>query len=312
MDPRNTARSDQASSSRRAAFRTIAGTGAAIVALVTVGQDDLGQPSTGEAVVTANLNLRSGPGTSHSILRVIPKGSTVTTCDTGQVGFLTVGYNGTTGYASAEYLAPPGSAPSPPQPSGTAKTTAGVDLRSGPSTTHQVLRVVPAGAPIATTETVQNGVRYVTHDGLPGWMSNQYLTWDLAESPSGGTFTTTADLRLRAEPGTSSRILLVMPAGSVVKALAGTAAGFRQVSYRGTTGWATTDDLDQGIRGSRSRKGRHLPDDREAVTPPGPVFRTPLHAAARRLAGWSLPSPCESNAFPPCIHRAQRSPHGDR
>lgn len=232
-----------ATMTRRTAFRIIAGAGAAIFAAATVGQSALGQTATGEAVVTANLNLRSGPSTNHSVLRVIPRGSTVTVYNQGQAGFLMVGYDGTTGYASAEYLAPPGAPPSEQPPSGTARTTANVNLRSGPSTTHQVLRVVPAGARIGTTESVQNGFRYVTHDGLPGWMSNQYLTWDLGESPSGETFTTTANLRLRAEPNTSSGVLLVMPSGSVVKALSGKADGFRQVTYKGTTGWAATDYL---------------------------------------------------------------------
>ena len=244
VNPRTSSTPDRrATMTRRAAFRTIAGAGAAIIAVSTMGQGVLGQTATGEAVVTANLNLRSGPSTNHAVLRVIPKGATVTTYNAGQAGFLMVGYAGTTGYASAEYLAPPGAPPTEQPPSGMAKTTANVNLRSGPSMIHQVLRVVPAGTRVGTTETIQNGFRYVTHDGLPGWISNQYLTWDLGESPSGETFTTTANLRLRAEPNTSSGVLLVMPAGSMVKALSGTAPSFRQVSYQGTTGWAATDYL---------------------------------------------------------------------
>ena len=232
-----------ATMTRRAAFRTIAGAGAAIIAVTTMGQSVLGQTATGEAVVTANLNLRSGPSTSHRVLRVIPKGAVVTTYTKGQAGFLMVGYDGTTGYASAEYLAPPGAEPSEAPPTGTAKTTANVNLRSGPSTGHQVLHVVSSGEHVGTTESVQNGFRYVYYRGLPGWISNQYLSWDLGESPSGETFTTTANLRLRAEPNTSSKILLVMPSGSVVKAMSGKADGFRQVSYKGTTGWAATPYL---------------------------------------------------------------------
>lgn len=54
---------------------------------------------------TAALNLRKGPGTSYSILLVIPSGATVTALSsTAQGGFLNVQYAGTTGWASAKYL----------------------------------------------------------------------------------------------------------------------------------------------------------------------------------------------------------------
>ena len=38
-------------------------------------------------------------------------------------------------------------------------------------------------------------------------------------------------------------VILTMPANAVVTALSGTAPGWRQVSYKGTVGWASTNYL---------------------------------------------------------------------
>jgi uncharacterized protein YgiM (DUF1202 family) len=78
---------------------------------------------------TASLNLRSGPGTSYSVLLVIPNGATVNTTGSTQNGFSQLTYNGTTGWGATQYLT-----------GGSTITTATVfdgslNLRSGPGTT---------------------------------------------------------------------------------------------------------------------------------------------------------------------------------
>jgi len=56
-------------------------------------------------ITTGDLNLRTGPSTSYSILRVIPKGSLVQLLDPNPVnGFLHVDDQGLTGWASSAYL----------------------------------------------------------------------------------------------------------------------------------------------------------------------------------------------------------------
>ncbi|MBL8956371.1 MAG: SH3 domain-containing protein [Myxococcaceae bacterium] len=55
---------------------------------------------------TANLNLRTGPGTGSSVRLVIPKGGRVTTVNrtTPSGGWYNVKYNGVTGWSSGKYL----------------------------------------------------------------------------------------------------------------------------------------------------------------------------------------------------------------
>ena len=62
----------------------------------------------GEARVTADtLNLRSGPGTTHAILTTMPCGATVAVVGGPTTGWWNVTFNGTTGWASGNYLVAP-------------------------------------------------------------------------------------------------------------------------------------------------------------------------------------------------------------
>lgn len=55
---------------------------------------------------TANLSFRKGPGTSYSLIAVIPSGTVIKVLDTSaQNGYLNVEFNGTGGWAYAAYLA---------------------------------------------------------------------------------------------------------------------------------------------------------------------------------------------------------------
>lgn len=234
---------------RRSALRAFAGAGAALLATTTVMR--VAARSTDSLIVnTAGTRLRSGPGTGYSVLASLAYGTEVRyLADSGSAnGYrwskVKVLATGQEGYVAASLLsAPDAGTPPPTDPRiiGTARTTANVNLRSGPSTGNSVLRMVSAGTTVQISDTVQNGYRYVNHDGLAGWIADQYL--GSANQPSGETATTTARLNLRAEPSTSADILLVMASGSLVQLLPGTAAGWRQVSYNGTTGWAATSYL---------------------------------------------------------------------
>ena len=53
-----------------------------------------------------SLNMRSGPGKAYAAFKSIPKGETVEVLMEHDNGWDFVRWNGTTGYVSAEYLAP--------------------------------------------------------------------------------------------------------------------------------------------------------------------------------------------------------------
>lgn len=225
--------------SRRSAIRVFTTAGIALAAFAAIGQasaEHTSQPYT----VSANANFRSGPGTDYPVITVIPRGATFTLTAREQGSFYGVTYNGTNGWVYAPLIVAAGASEDPSMV-GEAYATTAVNLRSGPGTGHTVLRVVAKGSTLNVSNTVQDGFRYVVHEGMAGWLADQFIAWRSGTgSGAGSTFTTTANLNLRAEPSMAAQVLLVMPVGSAVTALDGGTNGFREVSYKGTTGWAAT------------------------------------------------------------------------
>jgi uncharacterized protein YraI len=201
-----------------------------------VGAQEAAAAATSSYRTATDLRLRTGPSTRRRIILVMPKGVTVTNLGAVKNGFAKVSYKGTEGWASLDFLiATDGS--QDPVLLGSAITTTAVNLRSGPSTSNQVLRVLAAGASVQTSDTVKNGFRYVVHDGLAGWVYDTYLKAG-EDSPPAGTLVTTTALNLRAEPNTNAKILTVMPEGTTVTPTGKGYAGFVQVVYGNLTGWA--------------------------------------------------------------------------
>jgi D-alanyl-D-alanine carboxypeptidase len=236
--------------SRRSLVKSLAGLGVAAAVLtppLALVSPTAARSTDSLIVNTPGARLRSGPGTGYRTLASLAKGTEVRyLADGGSAnGYrwykVRVLATGKEGFVAASLLSAPDGGTSPdPVIIGTARTTAAVNLRSGPSTSHQVLRVVPSGATVKISGTVRNGFRYVTHNGLAGWIADQYLASDV---PGDGPYdpnyaTTTAALNLRTEPSLSARVLLVMPEGARVRLLEGGSGQFRKVSYNGTVGWA--------------------------------------------------------------------------
>jgi D-alanyl-D-alanine carboxypeptidase len=197
-------------------------------------------------VNTSGVRLRSGAGTNYGVVATLAKNTEVRYLADGGTasGYrwykVLVLSTGKQGYVATNFLSAPDGTTAPVI-IGTMYTTANVNLRSGPSTSNSVLKVAPANSAVQASDTTQNGFRYVILNGLAGWISDSYLAF--RDAPSEGTFTTTARLNLRAQPSTGATVLTVIPSGATVTALSGTASGWRQVSYKGTVGWASTNYL---------------------------------------------------------------------
>ena len=186
------------------------------------------------AVTTANLNLRSGPGTTFAVLVVIPNGSTVSITGPVQNGYYPVNFQGTGGFASAGYL----------QPSATQTATVvngALNLRSGPGTSYAVLVVMPNGATVTITGAQQNGYYPVSFDGMAGFAAADYLQIDGGSPPPPVSTPawTTANLNLRSGPSTSSSVVTVIPKGAQITLTGAQAGGFYPVTYGGSSGFAS-------------------------------------------------------------------------
>lgn len=117
-------------------------------------------------VTTANLNLRTGPGTSYSIIRVIPKGAQVEVYSTSG-GWAKVTHGGSTGYCSTTYLQYKTS-------TDIRITTEELNLRSGPGTSYSILAVMPKGAKVNLLS-VSGYWAKVIYNGTTGYAHTSYL-----------------------------------------------------------------------------------------------------------------------------------------
>jgi len=132
-------------------------------------------------VTTANLNLRTGPGTSFAVIRVMPAGSRVVLAGQESNGFLSLSFNGQNGWASDDFLVIDGTAP---MPIDTTTTTTRLNLRSAPNTASTVLSVIPAGGLVNLTGQSTNGFRSVSFNGISGWAFASFLNLGGVEPPS--------------------------------------------------------------------------------------------------------------------------------
>ena len=127
---------------------------------------------------TANLNFRSGPSTSHSVLRLLPKGTAMVHVP-GRVtsGFIPVTIGSQTGWVSSSYVSPTKpavSAPAVVKPA-TDATTAPLNLRTSPSTAASRILVIPKGASVGVILASSGVWRKVTYSGKTGWVHSAYL-----------------------------------------------------------------------------------------------------------------------------------------
>lgn len=189
-----------------------------------------GSASGTSAKTNEYVNLRSGPSTSYSSKTVLASGTPVTVTDTSNSEWYAVTTsNGTTGYIFSKYITmDAGSGGSGGSADGvTAKTTTGVNLRSGPSTSYSSKGVLATGTSVTVTDRSNSEWFAVkTSSGATGYIFSIYLK---ITSEGGGTATptptptptpppasgsvqgkTTTDVNLRRGAGTTFGVITVL------------------------------------------------------------------------------------------------------
>lgn len=232
-------------------------------------------PQAAEAAATNTttaLNLRSGPGTKYSVILVMPGGASLKITGSYSKGFYPVRYQGIKGWAAADYLSSGGGSYQEVSynysSTGTAYTTTGLNLRSGPSTGDGVILVMRSGSAVTLTGQSSNGFVSVDYNGTSGWAYESYLSSSGGGSSSSGsdsgatssatgTAYTTTGVNLRSGAGTSYSIITVVPTGAAVTLRGSTANNFVSVTYNGSNGWLYADyvSTSSGSSGSGSGSG---------------------------------------------------------
>ena len=149
------------------------------------------------AKVTTAVHLRDGKSTASQSLGVISAGTAVKASDIGDNSWYKVFVNGKTGYMFREYVRLD-SETVPEQPavnSGTsrsAKTTAGVHMRSGKGTNYSSVALVNEYTPLTVTDTSDSSWYGVLYNGKAGYISSQYISLPGSTVPENTESSTTA------------------------------------------------------------------------------------------------------------------------
>ena len=221
---------------------------------------------------TANVNLRSGPGTNHSALGVVTKGERILLGTTSN-GWSNVKTSKGTGWISSSYLTatdpkpavikptapkPPIVKPTPPQLDAIVFdaprwSTANLNLRSGPATSHDSIGVVPMGERVLRGESSGGWAHVKTSKGT-GWVSEIYLATSAPPAPVVTQYRwATGDVNVRAGNSTVYPVMGLVKAGDRVTYLQ-SSNGWAKVVTNFGTGWMSESYL------SKTETGKLQPD----------------------------------------------------
>ncbi|WP_318527501.1 SH3 domain-containing protein, partial [Shouchella tritolerans] len=214
------------------------------------GNDKLEQLPTGTfGTTTARLNVRTGPGTSHSIVTTLDKDTKIELL-AKQGNWYQIAVGNTTGFVSGDYLkldkpSEDNVEDSDQEPISYGETTARLNLRSQPNTSSNVLTTLALGQKLEILKKEGNWYR-VRAGHQTGWVSADYVKITSNEedkdSPSLGSATTTARLNLRSGAGTNHSIITTLAKGQKVELLK-KQGGWYQVKAGNRTGWVSADYL---------------------------------------------------------------------
>ena len=180
------------------------------------------------AKTTEYVNVRSGPGTNYTSKTVIASGTSITVTDRSNSEWYAVKLsNGMTGYIFSIYIElESGSSSgggSSPSESVRARTTAGVNVRSGPGTNYSSKTVIASGTSITVTDR-SNSEWYAVKlsNGMTGYIYSIYIRIE-SESSSGGSSgtestpaKTTEYVNVRSGPGTNYTSKTVIALGTSI------------------------------------------------------------------------------------------------
>lgn len=217
------------------------------VGALTLGP--LADATDGNVTATTAVHVRTSPTTQSQSLAVIYKGHTLP-AHGSKNGWTTVTYNGKTAYVASAYLA--GSSAEVKSSSGgstgTVYTTANLNMRTGPSTSHRSAFVAQRGTAVVLTGEVSGEFAQVKVNGGTYWASTRYLSTTAAAAyhelptPVGKMRGTTA-LMIRTTSTSSFVNLGDAPRGTIFNVTGKLENGMSQVIWQGRLRWVNAKYL---------------------------------------------------------------------
>ncbi|WP_158540650.1 C40 family peptidase [Romboutsia weinsteinii] len=229
-----------------------------------------------KATVTADvLNVRSGAGTSHSVIGKLYNGNTVEIISTSNGWHNVKLSNGKTGWVSAEYISVSGSTTPSTGEKGTVTADA-LNVRSGAGTGYSITGKLYRGNTVEILSSSNGWYNVKLSNGKTGWVSAQYVTvgGSSNEGNNGSTTpstgekgTVTADaLNVRSGASTSYSVIGKLYKGNTVEILSSSNGWHNVKLSNGSTGWVSAQYVTMGGSSNEGNNGSTTPSTGEKGT----------------------------------------------
>ncbi len=214
----------------------------------------LADADAGNVVATTAVNIRSTPDTKHPRLGLLRAGDSIKAVGTRN-GWTKVEYRGRTAYIKSDYLrsASSSSSPNSTQTSGstaTVRTTANLNLRTGPSLGHSIYHVAPKGTKLQLTGVVSGSYSQLRYRNRTLWAANRYLSTTSAADTKKlpevvGSARARVALMLRNNDTRNFFSYGDIPKGTVVELTGKVSNGVAQIIWQGNIRWVNNRYLDK-------------------------------------------------------------------
>ena len=201
-------------------------------------------------ITTASLNVRKGPSTSYGVIGGLSKGAKVEIVEVSTTGWYKIKFKNEYGYVSNKYVEvdkkDESSEQKPPTVIKTGTTTAGLNVRKGPSTSYGVIGVLSKDTKVEIVEVSITGWYKIKFKNEYGYVSNKYVEVGKKDESSEQKpptvikiGITTAGLNVRKGPSTSYGVIGGLSKGAKVEIVEVSTTGWYKIKFKNEYGYVS-------------------------------------------------------------------------
>ncbi len=206
-------------------------------------------------ITTTALNLRTGPGLSYRVIKVLKGGTKVTLTGKTARGWAQLINGKSTGWSSMQYLA--SSTTGRPAIIGKRVATADLDIRTTSGANAKTIAEVKKGTALSVTGAIQNGRAQIIYKGAIRWVTAKYLTNLKSNLPAPpklpkitGTRYATATLNIRSTYADKYKLITEVPRGTKLNITGVVKNGRMQIIFEKAVRWVTAKYLSKSVPSS--------------------------------------------------------------
>ena len=206
-------------------------------------------------ITTTALNLRTGPGLSYRVIKVLKEGTKVTLTGKTARGWAQLVNGKFTGWSSMQYLA--SSTTGRPAVIGKRVATADLDIRTTSGAGAKTVAEAKKGTALSVTGAIQNGRAQIIYKGAIRWVTAKYLSNLKSNLPAPpklpkitGTRYATATLNIRSTYADKYKLITEVPRGTKLSITGAVKNGRMQIIFEKAVRWVTAKYLSKSAPSS--------------------------------------------------------------